>query len=45
MTFLRRLLCILLGGHERYRYHEPRRMALKCVLCGHETTGWEIGEP
>ncbi len=35
--------CTLNGGHYKVLHAEPTRLALKCVACGHETPGWEIG--
>lgn len=40
---LRVLWCTLNGGHYRVLHVEPSRMALRCVGCGQETPGWEIG--
>jgi hypothetical protein len=40
---MRRLMC-LVRGHEMVRYFEPRRMALRCLSCGHQTPGWTIGD-
>jgi hypothetical protein len=34
-----------LGGHDSLRHFERGRMSLKCVQCGHETPGWEVGPP
>jgi hypothetical protein len=42
---LRRLACILLWhGHDMLISRQPRRIALRCVTCGYQTTGWEIGQ-
>ena len=40
----RRLLCAT-RGHDTLLHIEPQRISLRCVTCGHETTGWTIGEP
>lgn len=40
---LRALWCTMNGGHYRVLHVEPSRVALRCVGCGHETPGWEIG--
>jgi hypothetical protein len=39
-----RLLCGL-RGHFMLRRFEPHKLSLHCALCGHESAGWEIGEP
>lgn len=44
LRWLSSLLCQLNGGHWKVLHTEPQRMALKCVTCGYETTGWEIGK-
>jgi hypothetical protein len=38
-----RLLCGLRGHFMLLRF-EPHKLSLHCALCGHESTGWEIGE-
>lgn len=35
--------CTVNGGHYKVLHAEPTRLALKCVACGHETPGWEVG--
>jgi len=40
----RRVLCAAFG-HDRLLQIEPYRLSLRCVICGHETTGWTIGQP
>jgi hypothetical protein len=40
---LRQLLCGL-HGHDTLLQFEQDRMFLRCVSCGHETTGWELTE-
>ncbi|HXD20332.1 MAG TPA: hypothetical protein VN654_25125 [Vicinamibacterales bacterium] len=32
-------------GHETLLQFGAHRMSLRCIDCGHETTGWTIGEP
>ena len=32
-------------GHDRLLQIEPHRLSLRCLRCGHETSGWTIGEP
>jgi hypothetical protein len=41
MGSLRRFICAL-SGHESYRHFEKNRVYLRCVACGHESTGWTI---
>lgn len=43
-SLYRRLVCMV-TGHRTTLLFEPRRLALRCVECGHETPGWSIGEP
>ena len=39
----RTLLCIVLNGeHEFYRVWTRDRLYQRCVLCGHETPGWDV---
>jgi hypothetical protein len=42
---LRTLQCALCGvhGHESVLQHEPTRMYLRCMSCGYETPGWDVG--
>ena len=39
---LRQLYCGL-HGHDTLLQFEQDRMFLRCVSCGHETPGWELG--
>jgi hypothetical protein len=41
--WLPQFLCGL-GGHDSMLQFEHERMFLRCVSCGHETTGWELTE-
>jgi hypothetical protein len=41
---LRWALCAV-RGHQTLLQFGDRRMSLRCIDCGHETTGWTIGEP
>ena len=36
---LQRVMCGL-RGHEAVLHFEPHRLSLRCLDCGHETTGW-----
>ncbi len=40
---VRQLFCGL-RGHDAMLHFEEERMSLRCVSCGHETTGWELNE-
>ena len=40
---LRQVMCGL-RGHDALLQFEQERMCLRCVSCGHETTGWELTE-
>jgi hypothetical protein len=40
---VRQAMCGL-HGHDRLVHFEQDRMFLRCVSCGHETPGWEMGE-
>ena len=42
-SIYRRLTCAVMG-HQTILHFEPRRLALRCIDCGHETPGWMIGE-
>ena len=33
---------MLNGGHEFYTVHSSSRIFRRCVLCGHETRGWDV---
>jgi hypothetical protein len=35
----------LLFGHDDMLAREPRRLFLRCDLCGRQTRGWTIGPP
>lgn len=43
MDRLRQALCGL-HGHDTLLQFEQDRMFLRCVSCGHETSGWELTE-
>jgi hypothetical protein len=30
-------------GHVLFMHFEPRRLSLRCVSCGYESPGWQIG--
>jgi hypothetical protein len=34
-----------MSGHERYRHLTADRVCLRCLLCGHETAGWDLSTP
>ena len=38
----RQFLCGL-SGHDSLLHFQHGRMSLMCVLCGHETPGWDLG--
>ena len=40
-TRIAQALCAL-NGHERYRHLTADRVCLRCLICGHETTGWTL---
>ena len=42
-TWLRQAFCGL-HGHDHLLQFGQERMSLKCVSCGHESTGWELNE-
>jgi ribosomal protein S27E len=42
-SMFRRLACAVMG-HQTVMHFEPHRLALRCVECGHETPGWNLGE-
>ena len=44
LTFVRRRVCAI-RGHELRFHFEPRRLSLRCVDCGWETSGWAIDRP
>ena len=39
-----RLRCLMFG-HDDTLAREPRRLFLRCELCGRQTCGWTIGPP
>ena len=39
---LDQFLCAI-RGHELFSHFEPGRLSLRCVSCGYESPGWEIG--
>ncbi len=40
---VRHSLCTVInGGHELYRARTDTKLYQECLLCGYETTGWEI---
>jgi hypothetical protein len=50
MQSVRHMICGL-RGHEAVLHFERQRLSLRCLSCGHETTGWSLqpetrhGEP
>ena len=38
---LQQLMCGL-RGHDEVLWFERRRLALKCLSCGHESAGWTL---
>ena len=41
MQSLQRMMCGL-RGHDEVLHFEPYRLSLRCLSCGHETTGWSL---
>lgn len=41
---LKRAFCVLNGGHELYPAHSSTRLFQRCLLCGHETRGWDLAQ-
>jgi len=40
---LRSWLCVAIHGHhELYRAWSPDRLYQRCLVCGHETHGWDV---
>lgn len=40
---LRSWWCVARNGrHELYKKYDDSRICQQCLLCGHETSGWEI---
>lgn len=42
LSWIQRVFCCL-RGHDQLLEFEAGRMFLRCVSCGRETHGWEIG--
>lgn len=42
-SLIRRALCGVLG-HDNLLQFEQHRLSLRCAACGHQTTGWTIGD-
>jgi len=40
---IRRAVCGVLG-HDNLLQFEQHRLSLRCAACGHQTTGWTIGD-
>jgi hypothetical protein len=40
---VRRAICAV-SGHDTLLQFEHNRLSLRCAACGHETTGWTIGD-
>ena len=39
----RHFMCTVIhGGHELYRARTDTKLYQQCLLCGYETTGWQI---
>jgi hypothetical protein len=45
LRILQSTWCVINGGHYKVLHTEPKRMALRCVACGHTTPGWAVGSP
>ena len=45
MSWLRSTWCVINGGHYKVLHTEPDKLALRCVACGHQSPGWEVGAP
>ena len=43
---LNRIVQLLCGvrGHDAVLHFEAKRVTMRCTSCGHDTTGWEIGD-
>ncbi|HXG87994.1 MAG TPA: hypothetical protein VNJ02_06625 [Vicinamibacterales bacterium] len=37
--------CFISGGHHKVLHTAPDKMALLCVSCGHQSSGWDVGTP
>jgi hypothetical protein len=44
-SFRPSILRCLLFGHDDTLAREPKRLFLRCDLCGRQTRGWTIGPP
>jgi hypothetical protein len=42
-SIIRRAICGVLG-HDNLLQFEQHRLSLRCAACGHQTTGWTIGD-
>jgi hypothetical protein len=42
LTWMQQGICGL-HGHEPMLQYDRNRLYLRCVSCGHETAGWEVG--
>jgi hypothetical protein len=42
-SIVQRVICGILG-HDNLLQFEQHRLSLRCAACGHQTTGWTIGE-
>jgi len=40
---VRRAICGVFG-HDTLLAFEHHRLSLRCIACGHQTTGWTIGD-
>lgn len=36
--------CVLNGGHYKVLHTQDQRLCLRCVACGHESPGWQVGK-
>jgi hypothetical protein len=43
MDRVREIFCGI-HGHEHLLQFQPDRMYLRCLSCGHESSGWELSE-
>ena len=44
-SWMRSTWCRVNGGHYKVFYTQPKRLALRCVACGHTSPGWAVGSP
>ena len=42
-SIVQHAICGILG-HDNLLQFEQHRLSLRCAACGHQTTGWTIGE-